>query len=92
MSKAETKQPPTGLLLKLPPELMSRFRSLVPVGQRTGVIATLVQSEVERRERELEHVAREVEADSALGEEMSDWDTAVGDGIDEHVPAYDETR
>jgi len=92
MSKAETKQPPIGLLLKLSPELMSRFKSLVPVRQRTSVIASLVQSEVERRERELEHVARLVEADSTLNDEISAWDATIADGIDEHVPAYDEAR
>jgi hypothetical protein len=92
MSKAETKQTPIGLLLKLSPELMSRFKSLVPVRQRTSVITALVQSEVERRERELELVARQVEADSALNDEMSEWNVTIADGIDEHVPAYDEAR
>jgi hypothetical protein len=68
-----------------------RFKSLVPARQRTGLIASLVQCEVERRERELEKVARQVEADDALNEDMSPWDTTVDDGIEEYV-TYDETR
>ena len=69
-----------------------RFRSLVPSRQRTGVIALLVQNEVERREGELEKVARLVEADDALNDEMSAWDITIEDGIEEHVPTYDEAR
>ncbi len=69
-----------------------RFKSLVPTRQRTSVITALVALEVERRERELEKVACLVEADDVLNDEMSAWDTTIADGIDEHVPAYDETR
>ena len=47
---------------------------------------------IQRRERELEKVARQVEADDVLNEEMNEWDTTVADGIDDHVPAYVETR
>ena len=92
MSKSDTKQPSSSLLLRLPPELLTRFKSLVPVRQRTGVISSLVELEVQRRERELEKVARQVEADDVLGEEMNEWETTVADGIDDHVPTYAETR
>ena len=93
MSKTSVKQPASSsLLLRLPPDLLMRFRSLVPARQRTGVIALLVQYEVERRELELEKVARLVEADDALNDEMSAWDSTIEDGIEEHVPTYDEAR
>lgn len=92
MSKSDTKRPASSLLLRLPPELLTRFKSLVPARQRTGVISYLVELEVQRREHELERVARQVEADDVLNEEMNEWDTTVADGIDEHVPAHAETR
>lgn len=92
MSKTDTKKSSSSLLLRLPPELLTRFKSLVPVRQRTSLISSLVELEVQRRERELEKVARQVEADDVLNEEMKEWDTTVADGIDDHVPTYAETR
>ena len=71
---------------------MSRFRSLVPNRQRASIVAALVKAEVERRERALEMVAREVEADTELQEEMRDWDSTIADGIDEYIPSRDEAR
>ena len=91
MSKTTTKQT-SGLLLRLSPELMSRFRSLVPNRQRANIVTALVEAEVERRERALEMVARDVEADTELQEEMRDWDATIADGIDEYVPPHDEAR
>ena len=82
----------SNLVLKLPDELVSRFKSMVPNRQRTRVIASLMESEIKRREQELELVAAEVEADVALREDMRDWDVTVADGIDEYVPAHDEKR
>ena len=92
MSKSDIKQPSSSLLLRLPPELLTRFKSLVPSRQRTSVISSLVEHEVRRRERELENVARQVEADDVLSEEMNEWDATAEDGIDDHVPAYVKTR
>lgn len=92
MSKTSTKHPTSGLLLRLSPELMSRFRSLVPNRQRARIVTALVEAEVERRERALEMVAREVEADTELQDEMREWDTTTADGIEEYVPSHDEAR
>ncbi len=83
---------PSNLVLKLPDELVMRFKSMVPNRQRTRVIAALMESEINRREKELECVAAEVEADVALKEDMRDWDTTIADGIDEYVPVHDEKR
>ena len=83
---------PSNLVLKLPDELVSRFKSMVPNRQRTRVIAALMESEIKRREKELERVAAEVEADVALKEDLREWDATVADGIDEYVPANDEKR
>ena len=83
MSKQQVKQMASNLVLKLPDELVTRFKSMVPNRQRTRVIATLMQSEINRREKELERVAAEVEADVALREDLRDWDATIADGIDE---------
>jgi len=83
---------PSNLVLKLPDELVTRFKSMVPNRQRTRVIASLMETEIRRREKELERVAAEVEADVALKEDLRDWDTTIADGIDEYVPAPDEKR
>lgn len=91
MSKTTTKQT-SGLLLRLSPELMSRFRSLVPNRQRASIVTALVEAEVERRERALEMVARAVEADNELHTEMREWDSTIADGIEEYVPSHDEAR
>lgn len=80
----------SNLVLKLPDELVTRFKSMVPNRQRTKVIASLIESEIKRRERELEQVAAAVEADEALRRDMRDWDVTIADGIDEYVPAQDE--
>jgi hypothetical protein len=83
---------PSNLLLKLPAELMTRFKSVVPARQRTRVIATLVELEVQRREQEIECVAAAVEADGALNDDMRNWDATIADGIDEYVAEHDEAR
>ena len=82
----------SNIVLKLPDELVSRFKSMVPNRQRTRVITSLMETEIKRREKELERVAAEVEADVALKEDMRDWDVTIADGIDEYVPPHDEKR
>jgi hypothetical protein len=83
---------PSNLLLKLPAELMTRFKSVVPARQRTRVIASLVELEVQRREQEIERVAAAVEADGVLNADMRNWDATIADGIDEYVAGHDEAR
>ena len=46
-------------------------------------MARLLEQEIKRREQALYQCALEVEADEVLREEMKDWETTVGDGIDD---------
>lgn len=42
----------------------------------------MLEEEVKRRESALYQCALEVESDQSLNEEMTDWNTKIGDGID----------
>ena len=55
----------------------------IPQGQRSKVIAKLLENEIKKRERELYEAAVAVEQDEALNAEMKDWDVTVGVGIEE---------
>lgn len=69
------------VLFSLPDRLVSRMRASIPPKQRSKVVARLLEEELEKREQALYQCALEVEADDALGEEMKEWETTVGDGI-----------
>jgi len=70
------------VLISVPDDLLARMRAVIPNRQRSRIIAEVLESEVERRERALYECARDVEADKALNTEMSEWDLTVGDGIE----------
>ena len=72
----------TSLLLSLPDDLALRFRSSVPARSRSRFVAELLEREINRRENALYKAALAVEADTALGEEMSEWDATTSDGLD----------
>jgi hypothetical protein len=71
------------VLFSLPDSLVSRMRASIPPKQRSKVVAHLLEQELEKRERALYQCALEVEADEVLREEMKDWETTLGDGIDD---------
>jgi hypothetical protein len=70
------------ILVSVPDNLAERMKAVVPPGQRSKVLAELLEVEITRRETELYQCALEVEKDEALNKEMEDWNTTVGDGID----------
>jgi hypothetical protein len=70
------------VLISVPDDLLARMRAVIPNRQRSRIIAEVLESEVERRERELYECARDVEEDKALNTEMSEWDLTIGDGIE----------
>jgi hypothetical protein len=45
-------------------------------------MASLLEKEIQRREKDLYKCALEVEAGEKLNREMSDWDVTAGDGIE----------
>ena len=70
------------VLISLPDDLLARMRAVIPNRQRSRIIAEVLESEVEKRERELYECASDVEKDKVLNTEMSEWDLTVGDGIE----------
>lgn len=70
------------ILISLPEELASRVRAAIPPGNISKVLRDLLQKEVLKREQKLYEAAVAVEKDSALNEEMADWEVTTGDGID----------
>ena len=73
------------VLLSLPDRLADRMKAVIPPGQRSKVLADLLEIEVKRREEDLYQCALDVENDQALSEEMKDWDVTAGDGIDDET-------
>ena len=70
------------VLVSLPDELAARMRATIPPRQRSKVLSKMLEDEIKRRESALYECALKVEADQSLNEEMDDWNTTVGDGID----------
>lgn len=70
------------VLISLPDELAARMRATIPPRQRSKVLSKMLEEEIKRRESALYECALKVEADQSLNEEMDDWNTTVGDGID----------
>ena len=70
------------VLISLPDDLLARMRAVIPNRQRSRIIAGVLENEVSRREQELYDCAKDIEADKALNNEMSEWDLTVGDGIE----------
>ena len=61
--------------------MRKKFNSIVPRGQRSKVIAKLIE-EVKRYEEKLYKIALELEKYKTLNREMEDWDTTIGDVIE----------
>ena len=83
---------PTSMLIRLPDDVVSRFRSLVPARQRNKFLADLVAKAVSDQESDLEQIAaavtREERADPELQQELADWQQINADGLDDaHDPA-----
>lgn len=71
------------VLISIPEKLAARLRAVIPARQRSKVIASLISKEVEHLEKQLYECALAVEQDATLNEEISAWDTTLGDGLDE---------
>jgi uncharacterized protein YhaN len=70
------------ILVSLPDDLATRMKRMIPPKHRSRIIAKILEAEILKREQELYQCACEVEADSSLNNEMDDWETTVGDGIE----------
>ena len=78
---------PTSMLIRLPDDVVSRFRSLVPARQRNKFLADLVAKAVSDQESDLEQIAaavtREERADPELQQALADWQQTNADGLDD---------
>lgn len=71
------------VLISIPDDLAYRLRVVIPARQRSKIVACLITKEVEQREKSLYTCALEVEKDTALNEEMKEWDITTNDGLKE---------
>ena len=78
---------PTSMLIRLPDDVVSRFRSLVPARQRNKFLADLVVKAVADQESDLEKIAAAVTLeesnDRELQQELADWQQTNADGLDD---------
>jgi hypothetical protein len=74
------------LLLRLPEELVRKFRRIVPERQRSAFVRKLLEQALAANLDEdidpLYLVAMAVEQDSRLTAEMAEWEETVADGLD----------
>jgi hypothetical protein len=79
--------PTQQLLLRLPEELVRRFRRAVPGRERSLFVQHLLEQALPAEDSDddpLYRAALEVERDSQLNTEMAEWESAtLGDGLDD---------
>lgn len=73
----------TKVLVSIPNQLVIRMRAAIPARQRSKTIAKLIEKEVLKREQALYECAAAIEKDSALNEEMEEWNTTLSDGLND---------
>ena len=71
------------VLITIPDQLAIRMKATIPPRQRSKTITHLIEKEIARREKQLYECALAVEKDKTLKQEMSDWDIAVKDGLED---------
>jgi metal-responsive CopG/Arc/MetJ family transcriptional regulator len=73
------------LLLRLPDDLVRRFKQAVPARERSAFVRQLLEHALPPAEGDNDPLflaALAVEQDTALGEEMAEWEAAtIGDGL-----------
>jgi hypothetical protein len=73
----------TQILLRLPPELVLRFRQAVPARQRSSFIRTLLEAHLPDTDEALHQAAMRVEShDKQHGEELRALSVLDRDGLD----------
>lgn len=70
------------LLISIPDSIVARLRSVIPDRQRSKFISKVVEKELEKREKALYQSALKVENDKSLNREMKEWDSTIGDGVE----------
>ena len=77
--------PTEQLLLRLPEELVSRFKRAVPARERSAFVRQLLEQALPAESDDMDPLylaAVAVERDEALAAEMAEWQVAtIGDGL-----------
>lgn len=72
------------VMFSLPDKLIGRMKAVIPEGERSHVIADLLEKEIQAREQQFYERALQLESNAGLCAEMKEWDQAFGrDGINE---------
>ena len=71
------------ILLHLPDDLATRFKSAVPPRRRSAFVAELLRKALPEDEDPLYLIALEAEKDARLNTEMAEWDALSGDGLED---------
>jgi hypothetical protein len=78
------------LLLRLPEDLVRRFRRAVPSRERSHFVQQLLEQALQEGDGDsdpLYQAALDVERDAQINSEMSEWEAATReDGLDAEVP------
>ena len=70
------------IMISMPDDLAEKLRWAFPAQQRSEIIAGILSAEITRRDQELHKIARMVESDDVLNNEMAEWEEAtIEDGI-----------
>lgn len=70
------------LLLRVPDPLGERFKRAVPSRQRNAFLRKVLEDALPPESDPLFAIAAQAEAEAHLGDDMTVWDEAVGDGLD----------
>ncbi len=68
----------------LPKYLYEDMKRYIPERKRSRLITSLLKEELAKRDKKLYEIAKSVEEDKTLNEEMADWNIALNDGLEEH--------
>jgi metal-responsive CopG/Arc/MetJ family transcriptional regulator len=75
------------ILIRLPEELATRLKAVVPSRKRNKFVSDLVANAVHNYDAKLAEIATAVTNEemqnSALREEMKDWEATLSDGLEE---------
>ena len=72
------------VMFSFPDQLVTRMRAMIPSRERSKVIATLLEKEIEAREKKLYLSAKSLEESTGLNKEISVWDKEFSeDGLDD---------
>jgi hypothetical protein len=69
--------------LRLPDDIMEKFKAVIPSGKRNDFVVGLISREIDRVDSHLHRLAVEVENDKSLQKEMDEWGSTVSDGFEE---------